>query len=281
MRSIFRNNRRFFSLSAIYIALIIFSVWALFPIFWMALSSFKSPDNMIQYPPEWFPQLWTLENYKRMLTETLMPRYVLNSGILALGSIILVVSVSVSAGYGFARYKFPGDKFILIGLLAGVMIAGVTKLAPLYYMMWKLSLLNTYLALVLVYSAETSPIVIWLMRAYIQTIPKEIDEAGKIDGCNTMQIILRLILPLTWPALIAGSLLVFVTAWHDFLYAQTLMQSDTMKTIPVGIATFFTEQGINWSIVTSASTFITVPIIVFFLFMERHLIRGMTTGATD
>lgn len=268
-----------FSHVAVYLFLGVFTLYALFPFIWTLSTSLKSATQVVAYPPRIIPDGITLQNYIYVLTHTPVPTYIMNTFIVAGGTVILVGVASALAGYAFSRFKFHGKNLILLSLLICVMISGATKVIPLYMMLLQAGLLNTYWSLILTYSAELVPISVWLMKSYIDTVPRDLDDAALVDGCGKVRAFFKIILPLTIPGLIAVLLLAFISASHEFIYAATFISEPTMKTAPAGLYIFFTDIGVEWGPLTAASILVVALIIAIFLLLQRWFISGLTVGA--
>jgi ABC-type glycerol-3-phosphate transport system permease component len=259
--------------------LLVFLVYSMTPLGWMLATSFKPEEQTKEYPPRLIPKTVTLENYHRVLTQTMMPRFLLNSLILSGGTMVAVLGLASLAGYGFSRYRFPGKHFIFLAMLASVMISGISVIVPLYVMFLRLGLLNTYWPLLCIYVTQALPISVWLLKAYFDTIPLELDESALIDGCTRIQVLRRVILPTSKPGLVAAALYTFVVVWREFIIAATFVAKENLKTMPVGIYMFFTELGIEWGKLGAASMLVAIPPIILFFTFQRWFNPGAVTGA--
>jgi ABC-type glycerol-3-phosphate transport system permease component len=259
--------------------LALFLVYSAFPLVWMAITSIKPEDQATEFPPRFIPRTVTLENYLGVLTETLMPRFILNSLVLSFGTIACVLLLGTLAAYGFSRYRFPGRDVIFVGLLASVMISGISTIVPLYVMFRELDLLNTYWPLLCIYTSQALPISIWLLKAYFDAIPREIDEAGLIDGCSRPRVLMQLILPVSRPALVAVSMYSFVVVWREFIIAATFAADVQIKTMPVGLYMFFTELGIEWGKLSAAAILVALPPMILIVAFQKWFNPGSVAGA--
>ena len=273
------SARGWLTRSAIYAFLTVCAASALFPVAWTFVTSLKPETNAVAFPPTWLPRPVTYENYAEVLFTTLFPRYIFNTVAVALGTVLVVASISLVAAYGFSRFVFHGKTFLYIGLMACVMISGATKVIPLYFLLLKAGLLNTLSGLVLTYSAELVPMGVWLMKSYVDSIPFELDDAALIDGCSRGGALYRVILPLSLPGLIATSLLSFLRAAGEFIYAATFISDSQKKTATVGIYMFITEIGVQWGRLSAAAVLLAVPMILFFLMLQRHFRSGLVVGS--
>lgn len=249
------------------------------PFLWTLSTSLKPKAAILQVPPSFIPWPPTLENYQAILGAG-FPRYLLNSVIVSVATVIVVVIVSVHAGYAVARYEFRGKSVMLFLILVGMAMGELSTVLPLYFFGSRLGLLDTYLVLILANSAFIAPLAIWFMQGYFRSIPPQLEEAALIDGTSRIGALYRVILPAALPGLITVSLVSFVQAWNEFILALVLTSSGAMRTIPVGIHLFMTDYGVEWGSLTAAGIISILPVIVLFLLLQRHFVRGLTAGAT-
>jgi ABC-type glycerol-3-phosphate transport system permease component len=265
--------------SVTYGFLVLFLIYSLFPLGWMLSTSLKPEEQAREYPPRFIPQTVTLENYARVLTGTSMPRFLANSLILSAGTIVGVLALASLGGYGFSRFRFPGKQFLFLAMLASVMISGISIIVPLYVMFLRLGLLNTHWPLLCIYVTQALPISVWLLKAYFDSIPRELGESALIDGCSRLGLLWRVILPTSRPGLVAVALYTFVVVWREFIIAATFIGKDDLKTMPVGIYMFFTELGIEWGKLGAASMLVALPPAILFFAFQRWFNPGAVTGA--
>lgn len=267
------------SRTAVYTLLGLFAAYSLFPVVWAALTSLKRPADTVTYPPRWLPNPVTLQNYVDVLTGTQVPLQILNTLIAAGVAAFVVIAASSLAGYGFSRFEFRGKRALLLSLLACVMVSGATKVVPLYLMLHKAGLLNSLLAVGIVYAVEFIPISVWLTKSFMDTVPMELDEAALVDGCSRIRTFISVVCPVSVPAIIAVGLITFVRSAQEFIYAATFLTQTRVKTAPVGLYMFFTELGVEWGHLTAASLIIVFPIVLVFLILQRWFVSGLTVGA--
>jgi ABC-type glycerol-3-phosphate transport system permease component len=252
---------------------------ALFPFLWMALSSFKPLDELYTVPPNWLPQAATLRNYQRVLAESNVPRYFLNSAIVSVGATGLALVLAVFAAYGFARFRFAGRRGWQAFVLAGQLIPTAAIVVPLFITLRALGLVNTYLGLMLVYTILTLPLSVWMLTSYFRAIPVELEEAAIIDGASRLGVLFRITLPLSTPGIVAILIYAFVTTWNEFIFALVFAQDARVKTLPIGLAEFTAEFNTDWGAVMAASMIMTLPVVGLFLLLQRLFIGGLTAGA--
>jgi len=264
---------------AIAVGIVLLMFVCLFPFLWMALSSIKSLSELYTVPPVWLPTMPTWENYKKVLFNSNIPRYFLNSSIISLGSTALALALAVFASYGFARFNFRGKAAAQAFVLLGQLIPTAAIIVPLFITLRVLGLVNTYLGLILVYTISTLPLSVWMLTSYFRAIPVELEEAAVIDGASRLGVLFRITLPLSLPGVVAIVVYAFVTTWNEFIFALVLAQDYRVKTLPIGIAEFSTEFNVDWGAVMAASLLMTLPVAGLFMLMQRMFIGGLTAGA--
>lgn len=246
--------------------------------FCLALATSLQPagaENMATFLP------WplSLENYETVLVGG-FGRFILNSAIVAVCSVVVVLFVSIHAGYAVARYEFVGKTLLLFVILSGMALGELSAVVPLYFFGSQLGILDTYVILILANSAFISPLTIWFLQGYFRSIPVQLDEAALLDGAGRLGALYRVVLPASRPGLVTVSLLAFIGAWNEVLLALVLTSSESMRTAPVALHFFMTDYGVQWGSLTAAAVITTVPVLGLFLFLQRHFVRGLTAGAT-
>lgn len=272
-------NKKALNASINYLLLVIAVLVTVFPVFWILMSSFKSAMEINQIPPRWFPSSFNWSSYKNVLTERSFGLYFKNSAIVSIGTTFLTMVLATTAGYGFSRFNFRGRKMIFIVVLMTTMFPAVLLIIPYFLMMRTLGLLNTYLAYIWSYTTFSLPFSIWMMKGYFESVPHEIDEAGLVDGCNWFSTFWRLCMPIAAPGMAATAIYSFLLAWNHYLFALALTTRPDKYLIPVGIASLVGEYWTDWSSLMAASMLSIIPVVIFNIFLERHLVRGMTAGA--
>ncbi|MCS7462905.1 carbohydrate ABC transporter permease [Paenibacillus doosanensis] len=262
-----------------YLILLVLIVFSLFPALWMFVTSIKTSAENFTVPPRIMVEHPTFANYSRVLFESQIPRAFLNSVVVTVCATALTLAVAVLAGYGFARYRFRGSRVLSSGLLYGQMMPGVVIIIPLYMVFSKLQLIDTYLALIIADLAITIPMSVIMLRSFFQTIPKELEEAAKIDGCSNLGALVRIILPVSLPGLIAVSVYAFLNIWEEFLFALNLTNSDTVRTLPIAINNFSGEFVIDWGAMMGASMVVSVPVMLIFILCNKFFVKGLSDGS--
>ena len=249
-----------------------------FPFVWVILTSIRTDADMFTRTFQIAPRSVTFEKYRALFGSDFI-RYIVNSIIVSTVSTFVAVLTALLAAYAFSRHVFRAKGFLLGTFAFSQLFPFVVILTPLYILFFRLHLVNTFAGLVIAYVAITLPYCVYMLIGYFQSVPVSLDEAARIDGCSTMRIIFRIVLPIAWPGIVATTVYAFIQAWNEYLFALTLMTENEKKTIPVGLANFFGEYTTDWGSVMTASVIATVPTVVFFLFMQRQLVSGLAAGA--
>lgn len=246
---------------------------------WLILTSLKPRDGWLSTELELFNQP-SLDNYTRVLTETQFPTWLLNSVIAAGLTTILGVFLASTTGYAISRFRFPGHRGVMWMLLITQMFPVAILIVPLYNLMAGLGLLNQIPGLVIAYMTVSVPFCAWMMKSYFDSIPREIDEAGMVDGLTPFGTFWRVILPLARPSLAVTAFYSFMTAWGEVAYASVFMSQEEKRTLGVGLQQFVGQHWSDWGLLTASAVLIAVPASIVFLLVQRHLVAGLTAGAT-
>lgn len=263
----------------LYAALVAGAVVVLAPLGWLLSTAFKDDREIFATPPRWIPESPTIEAFIRIWTDYPFLQYFQNS-IVAVGSATLIaVTFASLAGYGVARFTFPGRGAFLLFLLVTQMFPSIMLLIPYYHIMQRLGLVNTVMALVITYSSFTIPLCTWMMWGFFRSIPADLDEAASIDGLSRFRIYLMIVLPLALPGLAATAIYAFIQGWNEYVFALVLTQTDDVRTVAVGIGNLVGQYRILWNDLMAASVVALVPMLLIFGFLQRHLVTGLTGGA--
>jgi multiple sugar transport system permease protein/raffinose/stachyose/melibiose transport system permease protein len=255
------------------------SIIVLIPVLWMLSTSFKIESETITIPPKWIPDTPTLESYWRLLNEYPFITYFKNSIIIVAGAVVLSVSLSCLVGYGITRFKFKGKTQFMTFLLVTQMFPSIMLLIPYFKVLDQYGLKDSLLGIILVYLSFTIPFSSWMMVGFYRTIPLELDEAAIIDGCSRWKAFYKIILPLTLPAVSSVAIYALITSWNEYMFAQVLIISPELKTIPLGIAELNGFYKILWNDLMAASVIASIPLIILFIFLQKYFISGLTAGA--
>ncbi|TDO94123.1 carbohydrate ABC transporter membrane protein 2 (CUT1 family) [Halanaerobium saccharolyticum] len=249
------------------------------PILWILLSSFKSPNEILNSDPSFFPRNISFENYSALFEDHSFIRFFINSIIVTVISTFLGVLFGTLAAYSFARTNTTMSNLLFVTVMSFRMLPAIVLVIPLFLLMKNLGLLNTYLGLILAYTTFTLPFAIFLMTGFIQQIPRELEESALIDGCSRLQAILKVVFPLAAPGIATTTIFSFLVAWNDYLFAVTLTSTTKVRTLAVGIAGFNTARNVSIGPMFAALVLGVIPLLIVTLFAQKHLIKGLTLGA--
>ena len=256
-----------------------FLAFALLPLFWLVKISLTPERLLYSEGVALWPSRMTLENFEFVLLKSSFPTFFRNSIVVSLGTAAIVTVIAAGAGYAFSRFRFRGRYGVMFILLLTQMFPLVMLIAPIYRLMAPLGLTDNLIGLIVVYTAFNTPFASFLMQSFFDGIPKDLEEAAMIDGCSRLMALRRVILPLTLPGLGATLGFVFTAAWSELLFALMLINSDSQKTFAVGLLTFVTKLSVDWGQMMAASVLALIPAVLFFLFIQRYLVQGLTAGA--
>lgn len=261
-----------------YLPLAFLLIFSLFPFCWTLITSIKPQKELFSSTFHYLPYSPTMENYVELFAKTNFMDNMINSFIVALATSIVSLAVSIMAAYAFSRFRFRGRIAIMVSFLTINMFPTVLLLIPLYSIMRMLGLLYTPVSLVLAYSTFTIPFAVWLLTGYLNDLSSSLEEAALIDGCNRKQAFFKIILPLTVPGIIATGIYIFITAWNEFVFA-VMFTNQGSRTLPVALQAFVGQFDIQWGLLTAGGVVTSIPILILFMFIQRRLVEGMTSGA--
>jgi ABC-type glycerol-3-phosphate transport system permease component len=255
-------------------------LWAGVPMLWALSASFKSPLDVYAVPPQIIPANPTTEHYAALIGDPSFWMFMRNSAILTVSSTIAAIAISTIAAYGFARYAFRWRHILLIFILVPRLVPRVSLIVPIYQMASAAGLTNSYLALIIVYTGTAIPLATWIMIGFITAIPKDLEEAGRIDGASTWQVFVRLVIPLSVPGLLTIGVLSFREGWNEFPFILALTTDADVRTLPYQLFLLLDAAGIqNWPLVQAFTILSILPIILLYLRFEKHVVSGLTQGA--
>lgn len=270
-----RRSRRALTNLAGALAIVVFA----FPVYWMFATAFKPSLDIQSYTPKWLPLPFTLEHFSRAVHVPHFGDYVRNSLLVTLSAVLLSLLFALLAAFAVGRFNFRGRKAYLLAVMIVQMAPFEALLIPFFLMLRGLNLLNQLPALILIYFIFTMPFTIWTLRGFVISIPRELEEAAMVDGASRFQAFIRVVFPLLAPGMVATSIFAFITAWNEFLYAFVFMTDEAKYTLPVWLASFRTAFGTDWGATMAASSLFTIPVLIFFLIVQRRLVSGLTAGA--
>jgi ABC-type glycerol-3-phosphate transport system permease component len=261
----------------LYSALLVFTCFSLFPIVWTLLTSLKTPVEAFSMPPQFiFIPRW--ENYLTAWSLRDFSQAYMNTLIISLGATALTLALSTPAAYSLARFRFRGSGTFSFWLLATRMLPEMLFIIPLYVAYQTLGLYDTLLGMVIIYQIYGVPFSTWIMKSFIQDIPREIEESALVDGCSSFGVLLRITLPLSASGLAATAALAFIGVWVDLLFALSFTFTNA-KMVSVAIASFKGYAASQWPIMAAGSILAIIPQIIFFVFVQKYIVRGLTFGA--
>jgi N,N'-diacetylchitobiose transport system permease protein len=255
------------------------SVVMVFPVYWMVATALKQRAHILSSVPQFFPWPMSTENFHRALDNTGFGTFLRNSLTVTLSSVILSLVISLFAAIAIARFRFAGRKAVLTILVLVQMVPAAAMVIPVYLMLRSIDALDFVPGLVLTYMTFVLPFTIWTLRGFVDAVPVELEEAALVDGCGRFQMYVRVLLPLLMPGIVATSIFAFVNAWDDYIFAYVIMKSQSNYTLPVWLVSFKTSESVDYGAMIAASTIFSIPVLVFFLLVQRRLVGGMTSGA--
>ena len=251
----------------------------LVPVVWMFSASVRPIRELLVYPPRLIPETVTLDYFARILHNAKYQRFFVNSILLSLFCLAVTLVLASLAGYGFSRFRMRGGRAMLIGILALLMLPRVTVIVPYFRMAHAWGVYDRLLGLMLVNVAFLLPMATWLLKGYMDSVPVELEEAAMVDGCTRTGALRRVLLPLALPGLVGVGTFVFIGAWNEYLLAVVLTDTPSAQTLTVGLAAFFGEYVRDWNSIMALSTLTSVPLMLVFVFFQRWVVQGMTSGA--
>lgn len=261
-----------------YLFVFVLCIVILYPYFVMFTTAAKDNSEMYSLEMTIFPKEWQWSNFIEIWSAAPILRYFINSVIIAGGATLLAILCGIPAAYAMARMRFRGKGFFLGAVIMSQMFAPVVLLVGIYRLMTKLGLVNNILGLILLNAAFNQAFAIWLLRGTFLSISPDMEQAAKIDGCNTVQSLTRVLLPMAAPGIVTTLIFVFINAWNEYTMALTLISTDAYKPITVGINAFYGLNMIQWQYLFATSIFATIPVIILFMCIEKHLTSGLTSG---
>lgn len=263
----------------IHLGLAVGLVFAAFPILWMVFTSFKSNTEIFALPPRLLPEVFTLEAYSAIFADPVKLRFFVNSYLVAGVVTLLTVVIAVLTAYAFSRFNFRFKNTLNVFIISTQTVPPITLLIPYFGMVVAFGIFNTYFALILTYMVFTLPYAILLMTGYLNTLPKELDEAVQIDGGTSWTALWRVIVPLSVPGIVATSVYTFLLCWNEFLFALTLTKSMEMRTVPIGIQLLMGQHAFEWNQMMAMSVMGSLPLLILYLIAQRYFLAGMTAGS--
>ena len=262
-----------------YIALILASLISMFPVLWAVTTALKTDGEVNSFPPTLFPGKLNLGNFSAVIFQSDFPKYLLNSVVVTVICILVATLIAAHAAYALTNFRIRYKKQMMFIILMTSMVPPVAMLVPLYMLSVKLGLYDTRFLLILIYTAWRVPVLAWILRGFFEKLPKELMEAGIIDGCSQAMVFYRIILPISKPGIVSAALLSAVYVWNDFLVSSTFTTKNELRMLSIGLYNYISQYGIQWGKLMAAVTISIVPIVILFVLLQRHFVEGMAAGA--
>jgi multiple sugar transport system permease protein len=255
----------------------VIALLALFPILWAVSSSLKPADRILEFPPRLVPDTPTFEHYVRVFNDS-AGFFIFNSVLVSATAVVLTLVLGALAGYALARFEFRGRSTLMMLTVAVMSVPIASLLVPTFTLLSRVGLADTRFGLVLLYTSYQLPIVVWMLYGYFRSLPIEIEQAARIDGCSPLRTLRKVVLPLSTPGLVAAALFVLVFSWNDFVVAVTMTSSEATRTFPVAIYFYLGFYGREWGPLLAASIVSILPIVAVFVALQRYFMSGLTGG---
>ena len=263
---------------ALYLFVFVVCIVILYPYFVMFITAAKGNDEIYAANPSIMPKVWHLSNFVEVWSQAPVFRFFVNSLLIAGGATLLAILCGIPAAYALSRMEFKGKGIFMGAVIMSQMFSPVVLLVGIYRLMVNMHLNDSILGLILLNAAFNQAFAIWLLRGTFMSISPEMEQAAKIDGCNTLQSLVRVLLPIAAPGIVTALIFVFINAWNEYTIALTLISTEMFKPITVGINVFYGFNFIQWQYLFATSLFATVPVIILFLLIEKHLVAGLSSG---
>lgn len=262
------------------IALVIVAIY-LFPVYWMVVTSLKTPPEIFATPPKLFPNPINFSAYRTAVIDNIVvQRAFLSSLIIATGTMLLTLVLATPAAYALARFRLRGSSFMVLLLVLGQLLPAVVIAGPLFVLFRKLDLTNSYQALILADTSVTLPFAVIVLRPFFLSIPGELEQAAMLDGANRFRAFYQIILPLVQPGLVTVAAFSFLMAWGEFIFALSLNLNEKIQPLTVALNKFSGQYGTRWNEMMAVSTTVAIPIVLIFVALQRFIVNGIATGAT-
>ena len=261
------------------IGMVLFVVMA-FPVYWMVSTAFKNDKQINSYTPSWFPTHVTLQHFTTAMNRPYFWTDIKNSVIVVVATVVIALGLSFFSALALAKYRFSGRKLFVIMVIGIQMLPPTGLVIPLYVVLARFHQVNKLSGVIIVYLTFALPFCVWTLRGFLIGIPKELEEAAMVDGATRLGAFVRILLPLVAPGLVATSVFAFITSWNEYIFATTLLSSGNKQTITVWLSYFYGgSRAVDWGAVMAASTLIAIPVVIFFLLVQRRIAFGLTSGA--
>jgi len=262
----------------VYAVLGMYMAFLLLPVAYMVMATFTSPDFL--YSTRLIPSLGdlTIDNYVTTLSRGQFQQYFINSMIIATATTALTLAVGTLAAYSLSRFDYPGKNVFLMTFLGTRMLPLVLILIPFYLLMFTLNLIDSYIGIIIAHSVGGIPLGTWLLKGYFDDIPESLDEAAKMDGCSQLDILVRIIIPMSLPGIAVAGFYTFILSWNDFLLVSILSQTASTRTLPFGLQLFQSQNSVAWELLLTAATVTMAPVVLLFALIQRWIVEGLASG---
>jgi N,N'-diacetylchitobiose transport system permease protein len=251
-----------------------------FPVFWMVSTAFKPDDEINSAEPTWFSLDPTLQHFRDAMGRPYFWQIVQNSLIVVLVAVTVSIAVAFLAAVALAKYRFTGRKLFIVLMIGILMLPAAGLVIPLYVVLARYHLTNTLTGVILTYVTFVLPFAVWTLRGFVLGVPKELEEAAMVDGSTRLGAFVRILLPLVAPGLVATSVFAFIQAWNEYIFASVILTDQTNHTVTVWLSYFLgTSKNTDWGALMAASTLTAIPVVIFFLIVQRRIAFGLTSGA--
>ncbi|GEC77036.1 sugar ABC transporter permease [Microbacterium maritypicum] len=261
------------------VGLLIGAFFAAGPVVWMLSNSFKSNTEIFELPPRLITDSFSFDAYIAIFTDPETVRFFINSYVVAFSVTALTLLVAIQAAYALSRFDFRGKRILNVVIVSVQAVPPITLLIPYFGLMVAFGLYNTYAALILTYMVFTLPYAIIMMTGYFNTLPKELDEAVRVDGAGSLTALWRVLVPISVPGIVSVGIYTFMIAWNEYLFALTLTRTIDMRTVPIGIQLLMGQHSYEWNQIMAMSVLGSIPVLILFLFFQRYFISGLTAGS--
>lgn len=261
-----------------YVVLILASLISIFPVLWAITTALKTDGEVNSFPPTMIPSKLNWGNFSAVIFQSDFPKYLLNSVIVTVICILVATLIAAHAAYALTNFRIRYKKQMMFIILMTSMVPPVAMLVPLYMLAVKFGLYDTRFLLILIYTAWRVPVLAWILRGFFEKLPKELMEAGIIDGCSQPMVFYRIILPISKPGIVSAALLSAVYVWNDFLVSSTFTTKNELRMLSIGLYNYISQYGIQWGKLMAAVTISIVPIVILFVLLQRHFVEGMAAG---
>lgn len=260
-----------------YIPILLFLTIVLFPFIWTFLTSLKNKNEMFSADFHFLPQVPSLDSYRELFQKTDFFHNMWNSLVVSLFTVVIAGIISFMAGYALSRYRFRMRNTLMYFFLLLYLVPSTLLLIPLYTIFNKMGILHTQLCLIIAYSTYSIPYSVWLTTGFINQVPFELEEAASLDGCNLVQRMFKIVLPLLRPAMVASCSFIFITSWNEYTYAN-MFTNKVSRTVTVALSNFMSQYNIRWDLITAGGIVVVIPVVLMFVFVQKDLIAGLTSG---